>query len=69
MKKQDDVVIGATIVTNSAIHVKATALGKDTYLSKIVAIVSQAQNSKPQIQKVVDQIMQWFIPVVLCIAV
>ena len=69
LKKQDDVVIGATIVTNSAIHVKATAVGKDTYLSKIVAIVSQAQNSKPQIQKVVDQIMQWFIPVVLCIAV
>jgi len=49
-------------VINSTIQVKATAVGKDTYLSKIIAIVSDAQNSKPQIQKLVDQIMKRFVP-------
>lgn len=48
---------------------KAIAVGKDTYLSKIIHIVNQAQNSKPEIQKVVDKIMQRFIPVVLIIAI
>jgi len=67
-KKVDEIVIWSTIVINSTIQVKATAVGKDTYLSKIIAIVSDAQNSKPQIQKLVDQIMKRFVPWVLVIA-
>gem|GEM_PF-2371078 len=51
------------------LHVQATAVGVDTYLSKIIAVVSDAQNSKPHIQKLVDTIMQRFIPVVLLIAI
>jgi Cu+-exporting ATPase len=49
-------------VTNSILYVKATAVGQDTYLQKIIAIVLQAQNSKPQIQKVADDIMKYFVP-------
>jgi Cu+-exporting ATPase len=49
--------------------VQVTALGKDTYLSKIIAIVEQAQNSKPQIQKFADQIMTYFVPSILLIAI
>lgn len=44
-------------------------MGEETYLSKIIAIVQAAQNSKPQIQKLADTIMQYFVPVVLLIAV
>lgn len=68
-KKPTDIVIGATIVTNATLQVKATAVGKDTYLSKIIAIVTAAQNSKPQIQKKVDTIMKRFIPTALVVAV
>lgn len=68
-KQQNDIVIWATVVTNSVLHVQATAVGVDTYLSKIIAVVSDAQNSKPHIQKLVDTIMQRFIPVVLLIAI
>lgn len=67
-KTRDDQVIGATIVSDSTLYIKATALGTDTYLSKIIAIVDQAQNSKPQIQQLADQIMRYFVPVVLIIA-
>ena len=56
-------------MTNSTLQIRATAIGADTYLAKIIAIVHTAQNSKPQIQKVVDTIMRRFIPAVLVIAV
>lgn len=67
-KNIDDVVIGGTIVSDSTLIVRATALGSDGYLSKIISIVSAAQNSKPQIQKVVDKIMRYFVPGVLILA-
>jgi Cu+-exporting ATPase len=59
-KTIDDQVIGATIVSDSTLYIKATALGQDTYLSKIIAIVDQAQNSKPEIQQLADKIMKYF---------
>lgn len=67
-KNINDLVIGGTIVSDSTLIVKATALGSDGYLSKIITIVSAAQNSKPQIQKVVDKIMRYFVPWVLILA-
>lgn len=48
---------------------QATALGSDTYLAKIIAVVKQAQSSKPQIQQRIDVIMKWFVPAVLIIAI
>ena len=68
-KTLDDIVIGATIVSDSTLYVRATAIGQDTYLSKIIAIVEQAQNSKPEIQKLADTIMKYFVPLVLVIAI
>lgn len=68
-KTVGDEVIWSTLVINSTLHVQTTALGQDTFLSKIIAVVEQAQNSKPNIQKLADQIMVYFVPVVLLIAV
>lgn len=68
-KKPWDQVIWATIVSNSTLYVRATAIWQDTYLQKIISIVEQAQNSKPQIQKIADEIMKYFVPWVLIIAV
>lgn len=56
-------------MTDSTLRVKASAIGADTYLSKIIAIVEQAQNTKPQIQKLADTIMKYFVPTALIIAV
>lgn len=62
-------VIGATLVVDSPLEIQTTAVGSETYLSKIIQIVDDAQNSKPQIQYKVDKIMKVFIPVVLSIAI
>ncbi len=68
IKKEWDIVIGSTIVSDSILYIKAWAIWADTYLSKIIAIVEDAQNSKPKIQKIADNIMKYFIPSVLVIA-
>lgn len=47
---------------------KADRVGKDTLLSQIVKMVSQAQRSRAPIQKVADSVAAWFVPVVLAVA-
>ncbi len=68
-KKVGEEVIGATILLDAPLEIQTTAIGTDTYLSKIIQVVEEAQNSKPQIQHKVDKIMVVFIPVVLGIAI
>lgn len=67
-KSIGDEVIGATINKNGSLKIRATRVGKDTVLAQIVQLVQQAQASKAPIQKLADQVTQWFVPVVLLIA-
>ncbi|MDR2190318.1 MAG: HAD-IC family P-type ATPase [Candidatus Peribacteria bacterium] len=67
-KTEGELVIGATLLLDSPLIIETVATGNETYLAKIISIVEQAQNSKPQIQYQVDKIMKIFIPVVLGIA-
>jgi P-type E1-E2 ATPase len=67
-KTEGETVIGSTLLLDSPLVIETIATGNETYLSKIIAVVQQAQNSKPQIQYKVDNIMKVFIPVVLGIA-
>lgn len=64
-KTEGETVIGSTLLLDSPLTVETTAVGSETYLSKIITVVEQAQNSKPQIQYKVDKIMAVFIPLVL----
>jgi P-type E1-E2 ATPase len=68
-KTEGETVIGSTLLLDSPLTIETIATGSETYLAKIIAVVEQAQNSKPQIQHKVDSIMKIFIPVVLGIAV
>ncbi len=68
-KKKDDKLISGTLLKNGFVKLKATKVGKDTTLSKIIALVKEASNSKPQIQRLADKISSVFVPVVVSIAV
>lgn len=48
---------------------RAQAVGADTMLSRIVAMVAQAQRSRAPIQRLADLVAGWFVPAVLVIAV
>jgi Cu+-exporting ATPase len=62
-------VIAGTLNVDGALVVRATAVGADTALSHIIAMVDKAQESRPPVQKLADQIASVFVPVVLCIAI
>ena len=61
-------VIGGTILQSGNIKVRATNVGSDTLLSNIIELVKDAQNHKPQIQKLGDKISSIFVPLVLTIS-
>ncbi len=63
-----DEVIGATVNQNGLIKVKATKVGKDTFLSQVIKMVEEAQGTKVPIQEFADRITGIFVPTVLIIA-
>ena len=67
-KNKDNEVIGGTIINDGNLKIKATKVGSDTLLSQIIELVKNAQNNKPNIQKIGDQVSAVFVPVVLVIA-
>lgn len=68
-KHAGDEVIGATINKTGSFKFKTTKVGKDTALSQIIQMVEQAQSSKAPIQKVVDKVSGYFVPVVIIFAI
>ncbi len=67
-KTVGDEVIGGTLNQRGTFLMKATRIGKDTVLAHIIDSVRQAQSSKPEIGRMVDQIAAVFVPVVVGIA-
>ncbi len=68
-KKVGDPVYSGTLNTSGSFLMKATKIGKDTALAHIIELVRQAQSSKPQIGRLVDNVAAIFVPVVVSIAV
>jgi P-type Cu+ transporter len=68
-KKKDDQVIGATINKSGLLKVKATKIGQDTVLSQIITLVEEARTGKAEMQRIVDQVAQYFVPAVLAVAI
>jgi P-type Cu+ transporter len=62
-------VIGATLNTTGTFLMRATRVGRDTALARIVELVSRAQGSKAPIQRLADRVAERFIPLVLIVAV
>lgn len=68
-KKVGDRVTGATLNKNGSLVIRATQVGPDSALSRIIHIVEQAQGSKASIQRVADSISGIFVPIVVGLAV
>ncbi len=67
-KAEGDEVIGATINTFGLLRVRASKVGADTVLSKIVQLVEEAQMAHAPIQRLADKVSGYFVPAVILIA-
>ena len=68
-KAPGDRVIGGTINRTGAFRYRATTLGSDSVLARIVKLMRDAQGSRAPIQRLADQISGIFVPVVISIAI
>jgi Cu+-exporting ATPase len=67
-KGAGDDVFGATLNTTGSFTYRATRVGSETALARIVALVERAQGSKAPIQRLADRISEVFVPAVLAVA-
>lgn len=67
-KNVDDSVTGGTISRSGYFTFRATNVGEDTALYKIISLVEEAAGSKAPISRLADKISGVFVPVVLCIS-
>jgi Cu+-exporting ATPase len=67
-KTVGDEVIGATINTSGLLKLRATKVGADTVVSKIVQLVEEAQMARAPIQRIADRISAYFVPAILVLA-
>jgi len=68
-KAPGDEVVGGTINGNGAFSFRATRVGADTVLARIVRMVEQAQAAKLPIQALVDKVTLVFVPIVIGAAI
>jgi len=62
-------VIGGTLNGQGSFIMRAEKIGADSMLAQIVAMVAAAQRSRAPIQRLVDQVSAWFVPLVVLVAV
>ncbi|MGY0388111.1 heavy metal translocating P-type ATPase [Nocardioides sp. WG-D5] len=67
-KAEGDIVIGATINQTGSFEIEATAVGSETTLAQIIAMVESAQGSGTKLQRLADRVSEVFVPAVLVVA-
>ncbi len=68
-KAVGDPVTGGAVNGDGLLRVRATAVGTDSTLARMVRLVQSAQASKAPVQRLVDRVAAVFVPVVVAIAV
>lgn len=68
-KSDGDLVIGGTVNGTGSFVMRAENVGADTMLARIVDMVAQAQRSRAPIQRLADRVAEWFVPLVVGVAV
>jgi len=68
MKELGDKLIGGTVNGTGSLIMRAEVIGSGTMLSRIVAMVAEAQRSRAPIQRTADTVAAFFVPAVLAVA-
>ncbi|HEY8833009.1 MAG TPA: heavy metal translocating P-type ATPase [Gemmatimonadaceae bacterium] len=68
-KSVGDRVVGGTLNTTGAFRYRATSVGAESVLARIVGLMEEAQSSRAPIQRLADRVSAVFVPTVLAIAI
>lgn len=68
LRQVGDTIFAGTLNTTGVVRARATSLGSETALARIVAMVSRAQGSKAPIQRLADRVSAIFVPTIIVIA-
>ncbi|MDD5223024.1 MAG: heavy metal translocating P-type ATPase [bacterium] len=69
LKKTGDRVVGGTLNQNGVIRIRATKVGRDSVLARIISLVEEAQGSRPPLERIADRVVTYFIPIIFGIAI
>ena len=67
-KTVDSQLYGATINKTGFVKLRATRVGSDTLLARIIKLVEEAQGSKVPIQRLADLVASYFVPAIMALA-
>lgn len=67
-KRPGDKITGGSINGSGLLRAETKAVGEQSMLSRIIALVEHAQAKKPPVQRLVDRVAAVFVPVVLAVA-
>lgn len=68
-KNEGDSVIGGTVNHLGVMTVRATRVGKDTFLSQVMLLVEECQGSRVPVQDFADRLTGYFVPVVIALSI
>jgi len=69
VKAVGDRVIGGTINATGAFRYRATTLGADSVLARIVRLMREAQGTRAPVQRLADRVSAVFVPIVISLAI
>lgn len=68
-KVREDEVFCGTLNCYGAVDIKATNVGQDSYLQKLIRMVQEAEDKQAPMQRIADKCASWLVPVALMIAI
>jgi len=68
-KRPGDRVVGGTVNAKGGFVMRAERIGSDTLLARIVHMVGEAQRTKAPVQRLADKVAEYFVEVVVAIAI
>ncbi len=67
-KAKGAALVAGTVNGNGALKMRATAVGAETMLSRIISMVEEAQGARLPVQDLVNKITSVFVPIVMAVA-
>ncbi len=68
-KTENDSVVGGSINLSGPLVIRVAKVGEDSFLAQMIQLIKEAQGTKVPIQALADKITNWFVPIIISLAV